>query len=816
MMSRYKLIITAVLACHALVAPPLVTSQSPGACAPLASSSQTTDETTICSLQQEKVGTVYKLHQQARIYYRSWILSADEVVFDSDSGAATAEGHVVVEGGPGDEHIEASRATYNVQTEIGSFYDVTGTTGIRLRGRNIKLLSDNPFAFTGKLVEKTGPSHFVVHDGTVTSCQMPHPNWLFSAGRVEVETAGNARIYNSVFRIRGIPVLYLPYATHPIHKQLRTSGFLIPHIGRSSRKGFVVGDSFYWAIDRSKDLTVGAEYYSQRGLAQNANFRWRPSEDSYMDLTYFGVLDRAGQDGQDVHLNGEGPLPWGFRGVASVEYLSTYAFRSAFSESISLAVNSEVKSQLFLSKSKSGFFYNAQVGRYQNFQSTDIGNVVTILHAPGFEISGVDHTLWNSPFLASFDGAVEGLSRSEPNFRTANLVGRFDFHPSIALPLHWRGWGLRSEVALRDTLYTHELLPTKSLGRATDSQLNRKALEATLDLRPPALERVFQKEVFGLTLKHVLEPSLTYRYVTGINNFANVLRFDSRDILSNTNELELGFTQRLYAKGGKSTSVDCHDPEGYLVAGMQTQSRSAKHPWQKEDTRGQPCPKTPAAREILSWRIAQKYFLDPEFGHALISGQTNVLATTSDFTGISFLTDRRLWSPIISRLRIQTSPRSEAEWNLDYDFKKGRIDSSTAIVTYHFGDITVGGSDNLLRTLPVILSKNPLKMSPSEYHQFRVLLGYSSPEKRGWSALSSFGFDPNADKGRNLQTQKKSSYLQYGSVQTTYNWNCCGVSLEYRRIVLSSVGRNENEYLFRFNLANLGGFGNLRRQEPTF
>ena len=254
---------------------------------------------------------------------------------------------------------------------------------------------------------------------------------------------------------------------------------------------------------------------------------------------------------------------------------------------------------------------------------------------------------------------------------------------------------------------------------------------------------------------------------------------------------------------------------------MQTQSRSAKHPWQREDVQNQPCPKTPAVREVLSWRIAQKYFLDPEFGHALISGQTNVLATTTDFAGIAFLTDRRLWSPIISRLRIQTSPRSEAEWNLDYDFKKGRIDSSTAIVSYHFGDFTVGGSDNLLRTLPVALSKpgvklSPMdlvrvpppktlpKLSPADYHQFRVLLGYGSATKRGWSALTNFGFDANA------------GYLQYGSAQTTYNWNCCGVSLEYRRIVLSSVGRNENEYLFRFNLANLGGFGNLRKQEPAF
>ena len=804
MMSRYKLIITAVLACHAFVAPPLVTSQSPGPCAP-PPGSQNSEETTICALQQEKDGTVYKLHQHARIYYRSWILSADEMVYDSDSGNATAEGHVIVEGGPGDEHIEASRGTYNVQTEVGKFYDVTGTTGFRLRGRNIRLLSDNPFAFTGKLVEKTGPNHFVVHDGTVTSCQTPHPNWLFSAGRVEVETTGNARIYNSVFRIRGMPVLYFPYATHPVQKGSRQSGFFVPHVGRSSRKGFVAGESFYWAIDRSMDLTLGAEYYSLRGAAMHDNFRWRPSDASFLDLTYFGVFDRKGQGGENAHLNGEGPLPWGFRGVADIEYLSNYAFRQAFSETISLAVNSEVRSKLFLSKNSNGFFYNAEVGRYQNFQSTDVGDVVTILHAPGFEVSGVDHPLWNSPFLASFDGAVEGLSRSEPGFRTANLVGRFDFQPSVALPLHWQGWAFRPELTLRDTFYTHELLPSKSLGRATDSPLNRKALEATFDVRPPALERVFQKEVFGLKLKHVIEPSLTYRYTTGVSNFANILRFDSRDILSDTNELEVGFTQRLYAKSHKPPATDCHDTEGFLITGVQTESRSAKHPWQREDTRDQPCPKTPAAREIVSWRIAQKYFFDPTFGHALISGQTNVLASTSDFTGISFLTDPRRWSPIISRLRIQTTARSEAEWNLDYDFKKGRIDSSTVLVNYHFGDFTVGGSDYLLRTLSVLLSPN--KPSPSEYHQFRALFGHGSPAKRGWSALTNFGFDPNADKGR---------YLQYGSVQTTYNWNCCGVSLEYRRIVLSSVGRNENEYLFRFNLANLGGFGNLRREERVF
>src|SRR5258708_21130828 len=45
----------------------------------------------------------------------------------------------------------------------------------------------------------------------------------------------------------------------------RQSGFLIPTIGTSNSKGTIVGDSFYWAINRSMDATLGAEYLSRPG-----------------------------------------------------------------------------------------------------------------------------------------------------------------------------------------------------------------------------------------------------------------------------------------------------------------------------------------------------------------------------------------------------------------------------------------------------------------------------------------------------------------------------------------------------------------------
>ena len=239
------------------------------------------------------------------------------------------------------------------------------------------------------------------------------------------------------------------------------------------------------------------------------------------------------------------------------------------------------------------------------------------------------------------------------------------------------------------------------------------------------------------------------------------------------------------------------------MLGVQGETRSSKHPWQKEDPRTRLCPKGPTAREILTWRVGQKYFVDSRFGGALVSGQRNVLETSAAFTGIAFLNDERHWSPVISRLRVQTTARSDAEWDLDYDFKKGHITSSAAVVNYHFGNVTVGGSDNYLNTPSVVADKgSPPELS--QFHQFRVLLGYGSSTKRGLSAISNVGVDVNAHT------------LQYGSFQSTYNWDCCGISLGYRRLELTSVHRIENEYFFQFNLANLGAFGNLRRQERLF
>jgi LPS-assembly protein len=840
---RNRFLITAALLCHLLLIPPLVTSQLPAdsgaaktqagpsadksakppatpcALAVSAQKEKGEDVDTFCALQQEKEGSVYKLHGVVEIYYGTYVLKADDATYNSDTKEATATGHFALDGGPNDDHIRASHGTYNLELETGRFYDVTGTTGLVFRGNRVILTSTAPFAFTGRIVDKTTPESYLVYDGTITTCALPHPKWEFDARKVSVDVGGNAKIYRSAFLLHGIPILYFPFATHPVDKESRQSGFLMPSVARSSTKGNVIGDAYYWAINRTMDATLGAEYLSLRGWSQRGELRYRPTENSYADLNYFGVIDRGigspplKEGGENVRLNSAGNID-GFRAVANIDYLSSFLFRLAFNEVFSQAVYSEVKSQTFLSKTDDGFNINGFLERYQNFLSTTPGQVITIAHAPSLDASTVDRPVPHTPLYWSFDASAAGLSRSEPQecaistllstctpaFRTGNLQQRFDLNPEISMPLQFGGWSLRPELALHETYYS-EREPPSGGGVALRDAVNRNALEAAVELRPPPVERVFDKEFLGRKWKHVIEPRAVYRFVTGVNNFPDIIKFDERDILTDTHEVEYGFVTRLYAKRTSAKPEDCSSIMSALMVGGATPQSTI--PWQHTNPlANRPCPPGPQVHEIVTWELAQKYFLDPTFGGALIPGQRNVFTSTVDLTGIAFVTEARHLSPLVSRLRVETSSRTDMEWDMDYDFQSAQVNASSLLANYHIGQVTLGGGDAILQ-IPGPSAIPSSAEQPSRFNQFRAAVGYGQATKRGFSAAGSFGFDAEAKQ------------LQFVSTQSTYNWDCCGLTLEYRSYSIANV-RNENLFRFTFTLANIAGFGSLRRQESLY
>ena len=404
-----------------------------------------------------------------------------------------------------------------------------GTTGMRLRGKRMILTTENPFAFTGGVVEKTGPDHYVVYDGTITTCELPRPKWEFNAHKIVVEVGGNATIYHSTFRIEGVPVFYFPFATHPVEREPRQTGFLIPNIGSSSIKGTILGDSIFWAINRSMDLTAGAEYFTRRGWAPQIEFRARPSEKSYVYLNYFGVFDRGigtaspvDQGGHEVHLD------------ARRYFCPQLSRRRQHRLSELFRFPPRLQRRLQPGGELGGEVGGLSLQRHarvflQRVRRSAIRTLKARLRATSSPFCMLP--AWSLPAWTTRSGTRLFTGLMMPRLkdcRAANL--RFEprrwSDASICVRHCLFPWCCMDGRCVRSFRCARLSTPSNwcpaaagwEWRRATSSTA-RRSRDRWKFVRPP-LERVYDREFWGRKWKHVIEPRATYRYVTGVDNFA--------------------------------------------------------------------------------------------------------------------------------------------------------------------------------------------------------------------------------------------------------------------------------------------------------
>jgi LPS-assembly protein len=638
----------------------------------------------------------------------------------------------------------------------------------------------------------------------MTSCLLPDPDWRIHSSLIRMNY-GVARAKNSYFTLLNVPILYLPYVTHAVDADARQSGLLLPIVGTSSTKGTIIGDSIYLVINRSMDATFGTQYFSKRGWSPSGDFRYRGRGEDFINARFTALWDRGlapeylNQGGQDIVFSGrrDFDLDEHTRAVATGEYLSSFVYREAFAESFALAVASQVTSSAFFTHNDAGRSASLRFDRYQNFEGiTQVGNAydtpqIRILHVPSLDFDTVDQSLHGTPVRWSFDGSAAGLSRSEPGYKTGD-IGRFDLYPHLSLPMHLDGWTFRPEVGARETYYTQSQIPTGTTPLPGNGGVNRSDLEASFELRPPALVRDFKapsiERLFGSDLRHTIEPELQYRFVAGVNNFSSIPRFDTTDVESDTNEMEYSVTQRLFFRHlhpKACTSGDLPAPSNGIltVPPTYTECGGDSDAW-------------------ITWKLAAKYFFAPYFGGAAAPFRRNVLTSTLDLTGVAFLNGPRNTSPLISRLKVRTSEHMDLEWDADYDFKTSRMEASNVFADYRRDSVFGSVGYSKLQALNASFTST-LASQVTRYSLLRMLLGYGDPTKRGLSAGVNAGYDF-------IQ-----SALQYGGIQSSYNWDCCGLSVEYRRLALGSV-RNENQYSFNFTLAGVGAAGNLKHSERIF
>ncbi len=739
---------------------------------------------------QSRKGDVTTAEGDVDIQYADTRLRADHVEYNSKTYEATATGHVQLD--YGNEHLEAGEAHYNVSTGHGLFHNVRGNVKIERRPNPTILISENPLYFEARDVERFPGEVYLIHRGWITICDPEHPKWQFYAPNARIRLNKTVALINANFRLFRVPLIWLPYATAPAGRKVRATGFLIPDVGQSSRKGFILGDAFYLAPTPWMDATLGAQFMSRRGLLERGSLRAKPFENTSVEYSYFGVDDRGllnpdgtrtRQGGEQQRLEIQSLLPGGWRFVTDYNHLSSLTFRLAFSDSFGEAINSELRSAVFLSNNFRGFSLNFAGLNDKSFLTLPIAATpttpavpatsVTLRNLPEARLGSVEQAPWRSaPVYFSFDAFTGVVYRRDQNIQTSNFVDRYELAPRVTVPLHFGQWlGLTTSAAFRTTRYGDSY---NSAGLLSGAAISRNTGELAVELRPPALERFFDRtssktDKTPRRYKHTIEPALTYRFVTGVNHFANFIRFDSDATLTDTSEVEYGFTQRLFRKDGD----------------------------------GQP-------QELISWRIVQKHYFDPTFGGAIVNGQRNVFQALDSISPFAFAFGPRNWSPIVSDFKITPGGLYDLEQILEYDPQIQRlvtIGTLLKVKPYREFFATVAyfrlNANPAFSELPLLPPPPLLTFEQPASNQIRGLVGYGSETRKGFNLLAGVGYD---FENKTLQNQ---------IVQLSYNGSCCGLAVEYRRINLGQV-RAENQFRLAFIIANIGTFGNLRHQEKIF
>lgn len=174
--------------------------------------------------------------------------------------------------------------------------DYESNTGMIFEG----YVQSGPVVFEGSSISKLGESEYLANSAKFTACDNCPESWSFTGQRIRAQLGGYAFIKNSFLRIGGVPILWLPYLVVPL-KSDRQTGLLTPDFETSDSGGLTLGQSFFWAIDRSQDATFQLKNYEKRGLKGLLNYRYVLSETSYGELDFAFLRDRV--FGNDDRLN---------------------------------------------------------------------------------------------------------------------------------------------------------------------------------------------------------------------------------------------------------------------------------------------------------------------------------------------------------------------------------------------------------------------------------------------------------------------------------------------------------------------------------
>ena len=774
------------------------------------------------------------------VRYGIYRMQADRIVIYEAENKLVASGSVIFDQGS-DQRITGASAVWNYKTKLGVFEDSTGFTNQTNDGTIIY--------FTATRVERISLNEIVVTKGMFTACEEATPKWSFTADKATIKTNDKVRLRGAKFRVKNVPIAFVPFASIPIKEKDRSSGFLTPTIGYSGRKGLRLSTAYYKTLGDSADVTFRSDLFSARGFGYGLDIRTRANSRSFLNFGFYAVKDRIfgnkadernpDQGGSLIFADGVHYFPNGFTAAVDMRLTSSLAFRQEFSDGIQSIISPIEVSQFFINKSWDSYTLNF-LARSQVISIPNIREKTRNLPSIDFEKRPSSIPFLKGAYL-SFKTSLQGVSRREEvddktlylqqtgnvPVITPSLSQRFDVYPQLTMPFYTKYFNLTATGSARVTYYSNSFDDRR---RVIGRDEIRKYGEFVFDVRPVALAKNFYGNADKFRFRHVIEPFATYRFVKGINNFNRIIRFDYIDTATNTNEIEFGITNRFYsrrfAQAVTSEAQERLSQNHAGSSGFSDNSTNSTNSNAPDSLSVQPF-------EIFTLTVRGKYFFDERFGGALIAGRRNQIEPITALSFYTFGGVARKFSPLNIDATYRPQKTVVANARLDYGTHGDGLRAISSSLGYNTPLVKIFQTFYYTRAVTLIPSmaqecsasipnsefqipsahdpqsairdprsingitpcKEPGTLRGSQWSP-SIFLG---DRNRGLYGGTSFFFDFQ-NRRATSQSPLISSLFTLG-----YAYDCCSVALQYYTF---NVGvRKENRVVFSFRLNGIGSFG---------
>ena len=660
-------------------------------------------------------------------------LSAEKITYNKRDEILVGEGDLLL--AKGVTWLKGSRAEFNVKNNTGVIFEAAGFT-------------DEELYINADKVFKTGDKTYTAEDGFLTSCTGDVPKWQIRIRKADITVDESYKLRGTVFKIKKIPILYLPYMYIPAGKKERSSGILLPSVGSSDSKGMSFEQRVYLTLGRSADLMLEETYFTKRGLQHGLIFRSKPSAGSFFDLSGTYIDDKLNAGGWSLTGQGEVHFKNGFRAVADFNLVSNFLYRQTFTDNFITATRPTENSVFFLNRNFNGGSFNIGINQEETRFSE---KNTTIRKLPEISLDLNGRRIPGTPLYLDLSTSIAGMNRSDLLIETPTITQRIDFSPKVyfSIPL-FQGLRLSPSLGARQLFYSDSMEWEDGAPTVVSNDVVRNYMDLSVDLQGWKLSRIWGK-AGSPQYKHVLEPQVRYRLISGIDDYDEVILFDDVDAIADTNEFEYSLINRFYVKSSSDSSP----------------------------------------REWLRVKIAQKHFLDPDFNGALKEDSVNQFFPLYTLTGFPYLTRPRDFSPITSTARFSPNSSLSLDIRSDYDTDRGRFRDFATSGRLAMGKYSISGSYYITEDILEDFGQS---------HQIQGGVGYGR-YGNGFSANGHVSYDAQDSRFMNYQ------------IRASYFWDCCGIVGEFYGYNL--VNRDERRQIrFSFFFKGLGNIGNIRRA-PT-